>query len=270
MEMSPDAVALRYLRYLALRAGGYTRRGVPGWALREDVERGTRLRLPERLSVLHGRGLLDREDVRAPRLRRPVWIYRVNQAGADRVAEQADLPPHRLVLPAERDSEAAIHVPAGAALALRELRRAMEARVESPHLPGEPGWRSMDDLRAQITGEERTRRPWEPRSRREPWKGAHDEEEEDAGSPAGEPWMGDSDWVDPLLREEGEGWDGLYGELPVASSVRVPRPDDLEWLVRTGLAQKWTAHAPGRRGVPLYRITALGGVAIPLEWQDPR
>ena len=269
---SSDEIALRYLRYLALREGGYVRRGVPGWALREDVERATGQRLPERLSILHKRGLLDREDVRAPRLQRPVWIYRVNQAGADRVAEEASLPRRPVLRPlrlAERDTDAAIHVPAGSALALRELRRAMEMRAESPYLPGEPGWRSMDDLREQITGEGRAKRPWEPRSRREPWEAAN-EEEEDVGSPGGEPWMGDSDWVDQLVREEGEGWDGLYGDMPVASSVRVPWPDDLEWLVRTGLAQRWTAHSPGRRGVPLYRITPLGGVAIPLEWHDPR
>lgn len=272
METSPDEIALRYLRYLALREGGYTRRGVPGWALREDVERATGQRLPERLPVLHRRGLLDREDVRAPRLQRPVWIYRVNQAGADRVAEAAGLPQRPVVRPlrlAERDTDAAIHVPAGSALALRELRRAMEMRAESPHLRGEPGWRNMDDLREQIAGEGRAKRPWEPLSRCEAWEGAN-EEEEDAGGPGGEPWMGNSDRVDQIRGGEGEGWDGLYGDMPVASSVRVPRPEDLEWLVRTGLAQRWIAHSPGRRGVPLYRITPLGGVAIPLEWRAPR
>ena len=274
MKTNPDAVALRYLRYLALREGGYTRREVPGWAMREDVERATGLRLPERLPVLHGRGLLDREDVRASGLPRPAWIYRVTQAGADRVAAQADLPrrpipgPQRL---AERDTDAAIYVPAGAVLALRELRRAMEMRVESPHLPGEPGWRTMEELREQATGRQRTKRSWEPGYRREPWKVVREEEVEEARDDTGEPWMGDDGWVDQIVREErAEGWDPLFGDPPLPSAPSGPGPADLAWLVRAGLAQRWIADMAGRRGAALYRITALGGVAIPLEWRDPR
>jgi hypothetical protein len=274
MEMSPDAVALRYLRYLVLREGGYTRLGVAGWALREDVERAIRLRLPERLPVLHGRGLLDREDVRAPGLSRPAWIYRVTQAGADHVAEQAALP-RRAVLrplrPAERDADAAIHIPAGAALALHGLRRAMEMRVESPFLPGETGWRTVLELRLQLGGEDRARPRWEPRTRRGAWEESDGVERGEAADPPAEPWMGDGDWMDRAVREEREeGWDALYGDTPLARAERTPWPADLEWLVRAGLAQKWIAHQPGRRAVPLYRITALGGVAIRLEWREPR
>jgi hypothetical protein len=274
MDMSPDAVALRYLRYLALREGGYTRLGVAGWALREDVERATRLRLPERLPVLHGRGLLDREDVRAPGLGRPAWIYRVSQAGADRAAEQADLPRRavpRPLPPVERDADAAIHVPAGAALALHELRRALEMRVESPFLPGETGWRTVAELRHQLGGGEDVRPGWEPRGRRCAWERGDEEERHEDPDPGGEPWMGDGDWTDQAVREEREeGWDLLYGDLPLAPAERTPWPADLEWLVRAGLAQTWIAHQPGRRAVPLYRITALGGVAIRLEWREPR
>ncbi len=274
METNPDAVALRYLRYLALREGGYTRRGVAGWAMREDVERATRLRLPERLPVLHGRGLLDREDVRAPRLPRPAWIYRVTQAGADRVADQANLPRRpvtRPFPPAEHDTDAAIYVPAGAVLALGELRRAMEMRVESPHLRGEPGWRTVEDLREQVTGRQRPNRSWEPGARRQLWKVVRDEEAEAARDEPGEPWMGDGGWVDRVVREERtEGWDPLLGDTPLPPARPTPCPDDLAWLARTGLAQRWITSPVGRRGGTLYRITSLGGVAIPLEWKDPR
>ncbi len=272
MDTSRNAVALRYLRYLAVREGGYVRRGVPGWALREDVEHGTRLKLPERLPRLHAQGLLDREDVRAPRLTRPVWIYRISQAGADLVAEQEDLP--RRVIPRPLDSaaqnaDAAIYVPPAAALALRELRRAIEARIESPHLPGEPGWRTLQDLRAQILGEDPPHTDWEPRRGREPW-------ERDGGVMEsellpGEPWMGDHDRRDQVIREEREaGWDMLFGEAPLAPGPCVLWPDELAWLVRAGLVQQWTVHEPGRRGVPLYRATAQGGRVLPLEWQAPR
>lgn len=270
--MAPDAVALRYLRYLAVRSGGYTRRGVPGWALREDVERATHRKLPERLPRLHARGLVEREDVRAPRLTRPVWIYRISQAGADHVAEQAELP-RRLIAPpldlAAREADAAIYMPPGPVLALRQLRRAIEARVESPHLPGEPGWRSVQDLRGQIRGQEPSSSDWESRAGEERWE--REREVEEAELLPGEPWMGDLNGLDQIVREERDpGWDPLVGEVPLARVQRVPWPDDLAWLVRTGLVQQWTVHEPGGRRVTLYRITPLGGVAIPLEWQEPR
>lgn len=273
MDMTPDAVVLRYLRYLALREGGYSHRGVPGWAMREDVERATHQKLPERLSRLHARGLLDREDVRAPRLTRLVWIYRINQAGADWVAEEAGLPlraiPGLLCQPADGEMDAAIYIPPGAALALRELCRAMEGRVESPHLPGEPGWRTAQDLRAQVLGEDPPRSHWEPRSSGEAWRSAREAEE--AEILPGEPWMGDHNRLDQFAREERErGWDPLGGESPFGSTSRIPLPDDLRWLVRVGLVQQWTAQDPSRRRVTLYRITPLGGVAISLEWQEPR
>jgi len=273
MDMTPDAVALRYLRYLAVREGGYSRRGVPGWARREDVEQATHQKLPECLPRLHARGLLDREDVRAPHLTRPEWIYRINQAGGDRVAEKAHLPlrtiPGLLHLPPERETDTAIYIPPGAVLALHELRRAMEGRVESPHLPGEPGWRTVQDLRAQILREDPTRSRWEPRSSGEAWRSPRGMEEIELL--LGEPWMGDHNGLDQVAREERDwGWDPLVGELPLCPTPRIPFPDDLRWLVRVGLVQHWTLQDPSRRRVTLYRITPLGGVIIPLEWRQPR
>lgn len=249
MCTNTDAIALRYLRYLAVREGGYVRRGVPGWALREDVERATRLHLPERLPRMHARGLLDREDVRAPRLSRPTSIYRVTQAGADRVASEADLPRLRFLpplRPAARETDVAIHVPRGAARALGELRRAMEKRMRSPHLPGESGWRTLGELRAQLGDAD----PAEPPV--EPW------------TPAGLPWEEAGD------EASGGGWDPLRGGAPLAAAQPPPGTDDLAWLVRTGLAQRWTTRPPPARGVTLYRITPLGGVAILLEWREPQ
>jgi hypothetical protein len=274
MDTSPDAAALRYLRYLALREGGYTRRGVPGWALREDVERATRQRLPERLPRLHARGLLDRDDVRAPRLARPVWIYRVTRAGADLAAELAHLPRLpvlRPLRPAERATDAAIHVPAGAAVALGELRRAMEMRAESPHLPGEPGWRTLEDLAAQPGGDTGTAPRRETRSRREPWDGSAAEEDDEQRTAWGVPWAGDGGHAGREVHgDAGEAWDPPSGGTPRGPGGRTPLPADLAWLVRAGLAQRWMAHPSGRRAVPLYRATAPGCAAVTLEWRDPR
>ncbi len=269
MDKHPDTIALRYLRYLVLRDGGYTRRGVPGWALRADVERATGLRLPERLAHLHGRGLLDREDVRAPRLNRPVWIYRVNQAGSDHAARQSDLPWRPILRPlclAERDSDAAIHIPAGAAVALRELRRAMDEGVESPHLRGERGWQTLQDLGTRLAGSD----PAETDRVEGTWERAREEEEARARSAREEADSGTGEPAERSGREAGaERWASPEGEAPLSPPECAPWRDDLAWLERTGLAQKWIVY-PGRRAVPLYRITALGGVAIPLEWHDPR
>jgi|GEM_PF-2745776 len=269
MDKHPDTIALRYLRYLVLRDGGYARRGVPGWALREDVERDTGLRLPERLSAMHGRGLLDREDVRAPRLTRPVWIYRVNQAGADHAARQANLPWRpvpRPLRPAERDADAAIHIPAGAAVALRELRRAMDEGVESPHFRGERGWQTLHDLAARLAGECAA---WTDRAPGT-WERARAEEEARGRGARDEPDAGACDPAERRAREDrAERWETPEGSAPLTPPERAPWRDDLAWLERTGLAQKWIVY-PSRRAVPLYRITALGGVAIPLEWHDPR
>ncbi|MEW5926032.1 MAG: hypothetical protein AB1941_00960 [Gemmatimonadota bacterium] len=241
--------------------------------MREDVEQATDQKLPERLPRLHARGLLDREDVHAPHLTRPAWIYRINQAGGDRVAEEADLPlrviPGLLRHGPERQMDAAVYIPPGAVLALRELCCAMDARVESRHLPGERGWRNAADLREQFLGEDPARSHWEPRSSGDAWMNAREVDETELLP--GEPWMGDHDGLDQVAREEREwGWDPLVGELPLGPTPRTPLPDDLRWLVRVGLVQQWTAQHPGRRRVTLYRITPLGGVVIPLEWREPR
>lgn len=273
MDMNHEAVALRYLRYLALRGGGYTCRGVTGWALDDDVDGGTGHRVPGRLLSLYKRGLLDREDVRAPRLHRCVWIYRINQHGADAAARQADLP--RRSIPPLRtgeDTYSPIYVPPCSLLALHELRRALEARVESVHIPGEPGWRTLKELRAQLTGESQA----EPPGRAPPWEAYQDD---DYGAPTTrEPWRSDPHPNDPerIGSEPGhvedrgmDGWDTLYGDLPSAPFVPSFWTPDLGWLVRTGLAQKWTVGEPGTQRVTLYRITALGGVVIPLTWREP-
>lgn len=270
-----DVVALRYLRYLIVREGGYRRHGVLGWALRDDVERATGKRLPERLSRLYAKGLLDRTDVRVPRLQRPVWVYRITQAGSDMVVARYRLarwsiPP---LSPASVDQpEAAIYIPPIALLGLQELRRAMEMRVVSPLLREEPGWCTLHDLRIRIVGGEKAPAAgtWDPRILREGWRGEDAEEEDDDS--LDEPWRATwepGEWVGELERE-GRGWDPLDGETPTAPVQRSLGLQDIDWLIRTGLVQKWTVKPEGGRPVPLYRITNLGGVAIPIEWQEPR
>lgn len=259
-----DRIALRYLRYLALHGGGYERRGVRGWALRDDVEDAAGVWIPERLPYWHGYGLLDREDVRVPTHRRPVWIWRISQEGARVIAELEHLP-HRRVPPLSASvGDAAVHIPGYSLAALRELRRALEMRVVSPLLPGEPGWRTLPELKAQATGEEEEAGTdvWEPRRTRDPLDGGEGGEE-----PKREPWKS-GDWVDELA-EEARGWDPLQGDTPDRWALPPFGAEDLGWLVRAGLAQRWSVKPAGKRVVALYRVTPLGGVVVPLEWREP-
>ena len=264
-----DAVALRYLRYLVLRDGGYRRRGVLGWATRQDVESAIATRLPERLSRLHAKGLLDREDVRAHPSLRPAWIYRITQAGSDVVAERERLP-RRAIPPLRAASEdqpdSTVYIPPGVWITLQVLRGVMEVRATTNYLPGEPGWCTYRELRARIMEEDDTSSAgsWEG-NRRDSWRGTQDDK------PPEEPWRApglDQGWVGELA-DEASRWEPLDGETPTA-----PRPSlmrkDMVWLVRTGLVQHWMGRSPGGRRVPLYRITNLGGVVIPLEWHAPR
>ncbi len=263
---------MRYLRYIALRDGGYRYRGGLGWALREDVEKALGQKLPERLPRLHARGFLNREDVRACAQPRPVWLYRITQVGADAIGLRERLPnrqiPHLQPSPANLP-DTAFYIPQQSWLALVALRHSMERRVISPLLPCEPGWVSINDLRMQLGGN--GPRQWEPRNRDVP--------QEDEGL-RNEPWSVEWDppadggwsWKDGAerVREDLRGWDSLDGETPRSLVQPGLLRADVEWLVGTGLVQRWIAEGRGRRGLALYRITNLGGVASPLTWQDPR
>lgn len=270
-----DAAAMRYLRYIALRDGGYRYCGALGWALREDVEEALGQKLPERLPRLHAQGYLTREDVRARGQTRPVWIYRITQLGADAVGVRDRLPDRQI--PSLEPSPAnlrdtAFYIPDRSWHVLLELRRAMERRAVSPHLPGEPGWISASDLRMQLGGAGTSR--WEVRST----ETLQLEEENDGLH--GEPWS--DEWEPPAsggwsgqdrvekYRDDFHGWDPLDGETPRSLVQPGLLSADVEWLVRAELVQKWVVGGSRRRGVVLYRITNLGGVAIRLSWQNPR
>lgn len=77
------ATAARYLARLAAQVGGYTLRGVSGWAHRHDVEGGTGARQDGQLPRLHSMGLVDRVHVGPESAsavesnrRRPTWTCR--------------------------------------------------------------------------------------------------------------------------------------------------------------------------------------------------
>jgi hypothetical protein len=261
-----DAIALRCFQQLEASSAGYLRRGVRGWALREDIERITRVQLPERLPKLHHRGFLDREDVRAPSLSRPIWIYRITAAGVQLVGARTG----RACTPVARlretpDAGEAIYIPPRSWRALLALREAVLDR-RSGVLNGEPGWRTMIQLTEHLRAEEDD---YEPRPSQESWG------DPDAWKTGGEQrsagWLGASESVDEIL---GNSWDPLRGEVPHGPEDDAASwffPPDVLWLVRAGLAKQWWWSAPWRRRpLLLYRVTETGSSALPLDWHEPR
>jgi hypothetical protein len=198
-----DVIALRCFQQLAASSAGYLRRGVRGWALREDIERITRVQLPERLPKLHHRGFLDREDVRAPSLSRPIWIYRITAAGTQLVGARAgrDWVP---VAPLGdvRGADQAIYIPPRSWLALLALREAV-LDPQSGLLDGEPGWRTMIQLTERLRFEEDD---YEQRPSQEWWG------DPDAWMAGGEwrrvGWLGEFENMEEIL---GSSWDPLRG-----------------------------------------------------------
>jgi hypothetical protein len=259
-----DAIALRCFQQLEASSAGYLHRGVRGWALREDIERITRIQIPERLPKLHRRGFLDRKDVRAPGLTRPTWIYRLTAAGEQLVgarAGRACVP----VAPLEEGlgADQAIYIPPRSWLALLALREAV-LDPQSGLLDGEPGWRTMIQLTERLRSDEDD---YEPRPSREWWG---DPDAWKTGEQVRSGWLETFENVDEIL---GTSWDPLKGEMPHDPNDGSGNwffPEDVQWLVRAGLAKQWSWSAPWRRRpVLLYRVTDVGSAAVPLDWREP-
>jgi len=248
---SSSQLAMRYLLDLALRGGGYEYRGVRGWAHSDDVKWDTRDRFSDHLARLASAGFLTRADVRTRGRRIPNWIYRIAEKGATGVrgCDGGALP--RLEWPQSAPSGGdprIAYVPAGALVALRALRIVAADPTPSPLLPGEPGWRTreeLDDLVCPATAS--------PGWITDALLSALDDLEDP------QPWRGErEEW----WRGELEDW---LRQRPWFFDER-----DLNWLIRAGVAQRYgVVPAPGRRHVVVYRLTPLGAAIVPLEWHDP-
>lgn len=234
----PARAVLAYLWDLDTRAGGYTRRGVRGWARREEIEAATGLRVPELLSRLRDRGLVDEDHVQVPGTR-PVAVYRITALG-DLLLSRQQGREARPPWPAADEPGAedlAVYIPPGPWVVLQLLRSAYDDPRLSPLLlDGGPGWRTEEELWEQL-------------------------------EPELEGWLdepGTTEWVpgDPPWRRRGEAPSGLP---PVFGRT------DLDWLERSGFVQRLLATRPGRtRPVLLWRTTVAGRAVVPLEWHPPR
>jgi hypothetical protein len=151
------AESLRYLARLAARNGGYTLRGVSGWAHRHQVEAGTRLRQDGQLPRLYAMRVVDRVDVGLGGAGKEEWVYRINDAGARASAEAWGDAYERVRVPGSAEKPAPVYLAPGPRNALAVLRLAYEA--EGRKRFGEPGWRTgreltlfVDELNARSNG----------------------------------------------------------------------------------------------------------------------
>ncbi|HSU15171.1 hypothetical protein [Longimicrobium sp.] len=135
------AAAARYLARLAARGGGYTVRGVSGWAHRHEVEEGTRARHDGQLPRLHAMGLLDRVDAGPSGGTGGCWVYRITDAGARASAETWGDAYERVRVPGEMEKPAPVYLAPGPRNALAVLRLAYDAQA-GPRRFGEDGWRT--------------------------------------------------------------------------------------------------------------------------------
>lgn len=143
---------LRFLRKLDTTRSGYAIHGVHGWALTADVEARSGLHVPELLPSLARTGLLDRQDVRVPGQPRPVWAYRINQRGVDRVSEMDGREPYEVEPPHPPRPHLPVpaHVPTSCLRVLDELRRTADDPTSPTPFPGEPGWLTSRELDERI------------------------------------------------------------------------------------------------------------------------
>lgn len=133
--------ALRWLAKLEAAGAGYLRRGVRGWALREEIERGTGMYLGERFPRLARLGLVTRESVGLSG-RRPVWVFRVTTEGVrTAAAPPSDTPWREVPEPGPPQPEdVAVCLPPGARLALLALRAVADAELADAKLSPHGEW----------------------------------------------------------------------------------------------------------------------------------
>jgi DNA-binding PadR family transcriptional regulator len=160
VRMDPVRVdVLRALLELAVGEGGYLRARVRGWARSADVAERIGRPIPERLPALHRLGLVDRRGVPGARGSRPVWLYRITQQGADRLAERQDTPAARIAPPRPVASdEPRICLPRSCVDLLSALCELRGGPASAQREGGESGWALAIELQPLVIERGRGRR----------------------------------------------------------------------------------------------------------------
>lgn len=152
----PAAKVLLYLAELAARDGGYRVRGVHGWADPGEIERQSRIwGVGELLRAQVRRGRVLAHDARPPGEGRPLWLYRISQAGADRLAESVGVWPAGVREP-NPGGDPHVLLREGPLRAWQALVLALDPLMRPTRvwIPDEPCWRSARELNALLASED--------------------------------------------------------------------------------------------------------------------
>ena len=158
---------LEYLRDLERGRGGYELYGVRGWASAPEIQEAVQNRRRERnaprvefsggadelRALASRRRLLSRVDARIPGASAPVWLYRIKDAGARRVATATGDEHSRVKAPRDRP-ETRVFIRPQVRAALDALRHADQHPGRREWVPNQPEWRTSREL----TGWLQTRR----------------------------------------------------------------------------------------------------------------
>lgn len=153
---------LAYLRDLERGRGGYELYGVRGWATAAEIQEAVEKRRREQnaprvefsggadeLRSMAARRLLTKVDARIPGASAPVWLYRIRDAGARRVAA-AEGEEHQRVKPPRQRPETRVFIRPQVRAALDALRHADQHPGRRVWMPGEPEWRTSRELTAWL------------------------------------------------------------------------------------------------------------------------
>lgn len=134
----------RYMARLAAADGGYTLRGVGGWAHTHDVGRALRGLVDGQLPRLHQMKLVERVNLSPHGRAGGHWVYRITEAGARASAKTWGDAYEPVRMPGELEYPKPIYLTPGQLNALLVLRAALDA--DGPPRFGERGWRTGREL----------------------------------------------------------------------------------------------------------------------------
>jgi hypothetical protein len=153
---------LTYLRDLERGRGGYELYGVRGWANAGEIQEAVQTRRREQnaprvefsggadeLRALASRRLLTRVDARITGATAPVWLYRIKDAGARRVAASVGAEHSRVKPPLDRP-EPRVFVRPQVRAALDALKHADQHPGRREWVAGEREWRTSRELSAWL------------------------------------------------------------------------------------------------------------------------
>jgi hypothetical protein len=130
--------------------------GVVGWATAGDVADATRVYgAGDELRAAFQRRELVREDVSVPDATAPVWVYRITDDTARKLAELGGGEHVPIQPPAQAAGQSRVYLRPGVVVLVDAMRDAFyNSTFRRSRIPGEPEWRTCRELSAWLLDEE--------------------------------------------------------------------------------------------------------------------